>query len=133
MNDRRWTTATILSVALFFFTVPHVLEDFALGEPVKRGIPMPAIAFAVSCLLAIQGLGLVWLGQRKVIGLRVHAALGLVWAAAAGFAQVPEMLADGVYRSGPVSAAYVVGVIATGLALCVTSVAAVFGRPASAR
>lgn len=123
-EDRRWTVVTLLSVALLFFSIPHVLEDFALGEPLKRGVPPAAIAFVVSVLLAVQGLGLHALGRRSVAGLRVHAGLGLLWAIAAGVAQVPELLQPTAYRSGVISAAYVIGVIGVGLALSVVSLLA---------
>lgn len=123
-EDRRWTVVTLLSVALLFFSIPHVLEDFALGEPLKRGVPPAAIAFVVSVLLAAQGLGLHALGRRSIAGFRVHAGLGLLWAVAAGVAQVPELLQSTAYRSGVISAAYVIGVIAVGLALSVVSLLA---------
>ncbi len=126
--DRRWTVVTLLSVALLFFSIPHVLEDFALGEPLKRGVPPAAIAFVVSVLLAAQGLGLSALGRRSVAGLRVHAVLGLLWAVAAGVAQVPELLQATAYRSGVISVTYVIGVIAVGLALSVVSVIALVTR-----
>lgn len=118
----------VLSVALFFFSVPHTLEDFALGEPLKRGVPAPVIAFVVSSLLALQALGLSWLGQRRRLGLWVHAALGLFWAVAGGAAQFPELLSSGSYRSGPISAAYVLGLVGLGAALFVTSLAALKAR-----
>ncbi|MDP3231500.1 MAG: hypothetical protein Q8S33_18655 [Myxococcales bacterium] len=123
-EDRRWTVVTLLSVALLFFSIPHVLEDFALGEPLKRGVPPAAIAFVVSVLLGAQGLGLHALGRRSVAGLGVHAGLGLLWAVAAGMAQLPELLESTAYRSGFISAAYVIGVIGVGLALSLVSLLA---------
>jgi len=120
-KDRWWKVVTLLSVALLFFSVPHVLEDFSFGEPAKRGVPPAAIALVVSVLLAAQGLGLFALGRRSVAGLRVHAVLGLAWAVAAGFAQLPEMLEATAYRAGAISAAYVIGVIGVGLALSIVS------------
>ncbi len=39
-------SVVILSLLLFFFTVPHTLEDFALGEPARNGVPAPALCFS---------------------------------------------------------------------------------------
>lgn len=118
----------MLSVALLFCSVPHTLEDFALGEPLKRGAPAPLIAFIVSSLLAAQALGVYWLAQRQARGLWVHAVLGLLWAVAAGMAQLPELLSGGPYRSGLLSAGYVVGMIVIGALLLLTSLAALRAR-----
>ncbi len=46
-----------------FFTIPHTLEDFALGTPAKAGIPAPVLAFVISILFFLQGAGLYWLPQ----------------------------------------------------------------------
>ena len=125
---RRWTTVAVLSFALMFFSMPHVLVDFAVGEPLKRGVAAPVIAFVVSVLLAVQAVGLLWLGQRRRIGLWCHAVIGVVWPVAAGGAQLAEVLAEGVYRSGAISAAYVIGVIAVGVTMAVVSGVALVGQ-----
>ncbi len=31
--------AVVLSLLLMFMVLPHILEDFALGEPAKNGVP----------------------------------------------------------------------------------------------
>jgi len=129
-EDRRRTVVVFLSLALLFFSVPHTFEDFALGEPLKRGVPAPVIALVVSSLLAAQAFGLYALGRRRALGLYVHAALGLVWAVAAGLAQLPELFNGAAYRSGPLSAAYVFGIISIGAALLLVSVAALWSRKA---
>jgi peptidoglycan/LPS O-acetylase OafA/YrhL len=134
MRDGRWTVVAAVSVALLFFSVPHTLEDFALGEPLKRGVPPAAIAFVVSSLLAAQALGLYWVAQRRARGLWVHAVLGLLWAVAAGVAQLPELTSTAPYRSGFLSAAWVLGIITLGAALLLSSLAALWARePRSSR
>ena len=123
--DRRWAAVVFLSVGLLFFSVPHTLEDFALGEPIKRGVPAPLVALVVSSLLAAQAFGVYSLGRRRVLGFYIHAVLGLVWAVAAGMAQLPELLNAATYRSGLLSAGYVLGIIAIGSALLIVSVSAI--------
>lgn len=133
MTDRRWTVVAAVSVALLYFSTPHTLEDFALGEPLKRSVPAPAIAFVVSSLLAAQTLGLYWVAQRRRLGLWVHAVLGLLWAVAAGVAQVPDLTSGAPYRSGLLSAAYVLGIITLGAALLLSSLVALRAPEHSSR
>jgi hypothetical protein len=122
------TWVVLLSVALVFFTLPHALEDFALGEPQSRGIPAPVIATVLSLLFAAQAMGLYWIGQRRARGLRVHVILGLLWPLASGFAQLPLIFGDAPYRSGPISVAYVFGIILGGALLFASSLAALRTR-----
>ena len=131
-NDpTRWVAA--LSIAHLFFTLPHALEDFALGEPQARGVPVPAIATVVSFLVAVQALALYWLGQRRARGLWAHAVLGVIWPMAAGFAQLPEIVTGAPYRSGAISVIYVLGIVVVGVALLVSSALALRHRARRAR
>lgn len=124
-NLSAWTmSVVILSLLLFFFAVPHTLEDFALGEPAKNGVPAPALALVVSGLFALQGLALFWAGQRDRRSFYIHAGLGIVWPLAAGLAQLPVILASSNYRSGFISVLYVVGIIVIGVLLFLASLQA---------
>lgn len=114
----------VLSLLLFFFTVPHTLEDFALGEPAKRGVPAEVLALIVAALFALQGLALFWAGQQDRRSHFIHAALGLWWPLAAGIAQVPVILTASQYRSGTISVAFVAGMIVTGVLLFIASLQA---------
>lgn len=118
-----------LSLLLFFFSVPHVLEDFASGEPAKAGAPAPVLALVISIFIALQALGLYWLGQGKRGGLSIHAGLGLFWPLASGVAQLPVILSGVPYRSGFISVFYVVGLMVVGLLLCLVSVLALRNVP----
>lgn len=124
MTDRSngWTRAVILlSLLLFFFTVPHTLEDFSLGEPAKAGISAPLLAFAVAGFFALQGLALFWTGRESRRGYALHAAVGLFWAVTAGAAQLPNILAPGAYRHGAISVLYVAGIVIVGVLLALVS------------
>ncbi len=112
----------ILSMLLFFFTTPHILEDFATGEPAKAGVPAPAIAFVVSTMFALQAVGLFWIGSQRRRGYMIHAILGIFWPLAAGAAQLPTILSQSPYRSGFISVFYVLGIIVIGILLCLVSV-----------
>lgn len=117
-----WKNAVILlSLLLFFFTVPHTLEDFALGEPAKAGISAPLLAFAVAGFFALQGLALFLSGRESRWGYGLHAAVGVFWAVTAGAAQLPNILAPGAYRTGAISVLYVVGIVIAGVLLALVS------------
>jgi hypothetical protein len=114
----------ILSLLLFFFAIPHTLEDFALGEPAEHGVPVQALALVVAGLFAVQGLALFWAGQAERWSYFIHAGLGLIWPLAAGMAQLPLILTSTNYRSGFVSILYVVGMIVMGMLLFLVSLQA---------
>ncbi|GAB1472185.1 hypothetical protein MASR2M66_30630 [Chloroflexota bacterium] len=117
-------SVVILSLALFFFAIPHTLEDFALGEPAKNGVPAPALAFVVATMFALQGLALYWAGQGERRSYFIHAGLGIFWPLAAGIAQLPVILASSNYRSGFISILYVAGMIVIGILIFLASLQA---------
>jgi Ni/Fe-hydrogenase subunit HybB-like protein len=124
-------SVVVLSLLLFFFAVPHTLEDFALGEPAKNGVPAVVLSLIVAGMSALQGLALFWAGQKDRRNYFIHAGLGIFWALASGIAQLPVILTTSDYRSGFMSLAYVVGMIAIGILLFVTSLQAlrISGKP----
>jgi hypothetical protein len=114
----------ILSLLLFFFAMPHTLEDFALGEPAENGVPAQALSLVVAGLFALQGLALFWAGQAERRSYFIHAGLGVLWPLAAGVAQLPVILTSSNYRSGFISILYVAGMIVTGILLFLASLQA---------
>ena len=127
------TGVVILSLLLFFFALPHTLEDFATGEPAKAGVPAHALAYVIAGIFALQGVGLFWVGRRLHRGYVIHALVGLFWPIAAGVAQLPTILSQGTYRAGLISMFYVGGMIVVGVLLFIASVLALIaGRTVSA-
>ena len=112
----------ILSLLLFFFTIPHTLEDFATGEPAKAGIPAPVISYVIAAMFALQALALFWTGRQMHRSYILHAFVGLFWPLAAGAAQLPTILSGNPYRAGFISVFYVGGMIVIGLLLFSVSV-----------
>jgi len=115
-------SVVILSMLLIFFTIPHTLEDFALGEPAKNGVPAPVLATVVAGLFALQSLALFWAGQKDRRSYFIHAGLGIFWPLAAGSAQLPVILASSHYRSGFISVLYVGGMMVVGILLFLASI-----------
>lgn len=113
-----WRTSVIvLSLLLIFVALPHTLEDFALGEPAKNGVPAPVLAGVIAGVFALQGLGLFLLGSNHKTGYYIHLGIGIFWPLAAGAAQVPVILTFQPYRAGFISLFYVFGMIALGILL----------------
>ena len=120
----KWRQRVVfLAWLLFFFNIPHTLEDFATGMPAKEGIPVPLLSLVISIVISLQALGLFWLGQEKRKGFFILLGLGLFWPIASGIAQLPTIIAEGTsYRSGLISIFYVIGLIVTGILLFVSSI-----------
>ena len=117
-------SVVVLSLSLFFVAIPHTLEDFALGEPAKNGVPAPVLAAVVAGLFALQGLALFLMGQNDRRGYFIHIGIGIFWPLAAGIAQVPVILASSAYRAGFISKFYVAGMIGVGILLFLASIQA---------
>lgn len=123
------TRIAALSLLLFFFAVPHTLEDFATGEPAKAGAPVFVLAYVIAGMFALQGLGLFWIGRQMRRGYIIHVFVGLFWPIAAGTAQLPNILSQGIaYRAGFISVFYVGGMIAVGILLLIASILALRTR-----
>ncbi len=133
LNHRKhstWrTSVVILSLLLIFMALPHTLEDFALGEPAKNGVPAPVLAGVIAGLFALQGLALFFLGSGQRRGYFIHLGLGLFWPLAAGSAQLPVILTFQPYRSGLISLHYVFGMIILGILLFLASIQGLRSTP----
>lgn len=103
-----------LSFLLMFMVIPHILEDFALGEPAKNGVPEMILMGVVAGLIAVQALGLYLLGGNHRRGYFIQMGVGFIWPVLAGSAQLPAILSGQIYRSGFISIFFVIGMIVFG-------------------
>ena len=125
MKISRWSTIVlVLSLLMFFFALPHTLEDFATGEPAKAGAPVAVLSYVIAGMFALQALGLFWIGRQMRRGYFIHFFLGLFWPIAAGAAQLPTILSGVPYRAGFISVFYVGGMILIGIMLLISSILA---------
>lgn len=123
LDQIKWSKRVVFfSLLLFFFNLPHTLEDFALGAPEEAGIPAPLLATVISLVFFLQAVGIYWIGQKKKRGAYVHVFLGLFWPIASGMAQLPVILTSNLYRAGMISKIYVFGIILVGLMILFTSI-----------
>jgi hypothetical protein len=112
----------VLSLLLIFVALPHTLEDFALGEPAKNGVPAPLLAGIIAGLFALQAWGLFDLGRDQRRGYFIQMGIGIFWPLAAGTAQLPAILTLQPYRFGFISLHYVIGMIILGILLLFASI-----------
>ncbi len=115
------TPSVPLSLLMFFFIIPHILEDFTLGEPAKAGISAPLLSLVISGMIFLQALALYWLGQARRQGHMANIVVGLFWAVNAGAAQLPVIFTGAPFRSGAISVLYVLGLVIVGLLLGISS------------
>ena len=111
----------ILSLLLMIMAIPHILEDFAVGEPAKNGVPVLLLQGVVASLIAVQALGLYNLGGNHRRGYFIHMGIGLIWPLLAGIAQLPTILPARPYRAGFISIFFVIGIIVMGVLLFMAS------------
>ena len=111
----------VLSLFLMLMVIPHTLEDFALGEPAKNGVPELILLGVVAGLIAVQALGLYYLGGNHRRGYYIQMGVGLIWPLLAGSAQLPAILSTEPYRSGFISIFFVIGMIFSGVLLFIGS------------
>jgi len=107
---RAWTIA--VSLASLPFILPHVIEDFAGGIAQRVGLSPGVGAFLLGGFLALQSLGLVFVGQGRRAGFALTCGVGLVWVMGALADHGPALLAGG-FRAGVTSVLWVVGLIVT--------------------
>lgn len=107
---RAWTI--FVSLSSLPFIVPHVVEDFAEGIAQRVGLSTEVGAFLLGGFLALQCLGLVWVGQGKRVGFAVTFWVGVIWVVGALVEHAPALLA-GRFGGGPVSVLWLVGLIVT--------------------
>lgn len=107
---RAWTI--FASLASQPFILPHVVEDFAEGIAQRVGLSTGVGAFLLGGFLALQCLGLVWVGQGRRAGFAVTFWVGVIWVVGALLDHGPALMA-GRFRNGTTSVLWVVGLIVT--------------------
>jgi hypothetical protein len=116
-RSRAWSNRVVGVSSLFAgFGVAHLIDDFLYGVPAEFNLPVVAARVmggvffvALTALIALAARG----SRRSYAG---PAIIGGLLALAGTLRPVPEMAGASVCRSGFLSAAFAVGLIASGLA-----------------
>lgn len=111
-SERLQAWTIIVSLASLFFILPHVLEDFAEGIAQRVGLSTGVGAFLLGGFLALQSLGLVFVGQGRRAGFVMTFWVGVIWVTGALVDHGPALVAGG-FREGATSILWVVGLIVT--------------------
>jgi hypothetical protein len=107
--------AAWFAIAFIVVSVPHVVDDFSVGEPTRFGVAVNvAVTVCISAyILQLIGAWLALKGSRWGGG--IIAAVGLIWVVGALTIHGPEVWADGLaWRSGPKSIVEVTLVVVMG-------------------
>jgi hypothetical protein len=120
MSTRRSSTIILLYIAMAFFAVPHLIDDFLYGIPAEFGLSVRFTQFLAGVFIVIYLGILVWLARDKPIGWYSAMGMGGFLALAGILKHVPLILQPGPYWSGWFSEGLILGLILTGVAVLLT-------------
>jgi len=112
----------ILTVTLLAVCAPHVAEDFRYGEFARRGIPLPIPIAALGCVVMMQLAGSLLALRRSPAGFALLVGAGLVWCVGAMSVHGSEILSAAPYRSGVLSKALEIAIVALGAATAIVGI-----------
>ena len=115
MRPNKLRVVIILYLALAFFAVPHLIDDFLFGIPEAFGISVH-LTQLLSGIFIVRSLWIVIpLAQGKKVGVYIAMGMGAFLALAGILKHIPLMIQPGPYWSGWFSEALIIGLILSGL------------------
>lgn len=114
-----------LGIAMSFFAIPHLIDDFLFGIPAEFGLTNQVAQVLGGVFTVVLVLVLVMAGREEKIGYYGAAFLGAFLALAGILKHIPRILLPGPYWGGWFSEFLIYGLIISGLALLFVSVLAV--------
>lgn len=119
-----WTRQALVigfSLLLLWVSIAHSLEDFVYGIPARFGLSVAAAALLLGAGYVVQMTGILLAMRGHRAGYALTLATGAVWALAAAFDHLGEILTAWPYREGAISKALEVGIMLAGGALALVS------------
>ena len=117
MRSNKMRVVIAIYLALAFFAVPHLIDDFLFGIPEEFGISVH-LAQTLSGIFIILYLGiLILLVQERKGGVYAAMGMGSFLALAGILKHIPLIILPGPYWSGWFSEALIIGLILSGLAV----------------
>jgi len=111
-------------LALAFFAIPHLIDDFLFGIPKEFGIPVQLAQFLAGPFIVIYLVILIPLARGKRAGVISAMSMGIFLALAGILKHIPLMIQPGPYWSGWFSEMLIVGMILSGMGVTITGVQA---------
>jgi hypothetical protein len=119
-RKRNRNLVVALGIAMSFFAIPHLIDDFLFGIPAEFGLTNQTAQVLSGVFTIVLILVLVMAGREEKIGY-----YGTAFLALAGILKhIPRMLLPGAYWGGWFSEFLIYGLIISGLALLFVSVLA---------
>lgn len=123
-NKLRYPGMTVLYLALAFFSIPHLIDDFLFGIPAEFGISVQLAQFLGGVFFVLYLGILIPLVRGLRAGVISAISMGCFLALAGILKHIPLMLQPGPYWSGWFSEGLIIGMIVSGISLAYTGMAA---------
>jgi hypothetical protein len=117
-----WVVGT--GTAMVAFAVPHFVDDFLYGIPAEFGLSNPQAQVLGGLFFAALTAALILAGRGHRSGYYGTLVIGAFLVAAASLGHLDGILAAQPYWGGFISEASILGIIASGLGLAITSLLA---------
>ncbi len=125
MRAYNFSTVIFLYLALAFFAVPHLIDDFLFDIPAEFGLSIHVTQVLAGIFIVIYLAIMIPLARGKKIGLYSAIGMGGFLALAGILKHLAPILKPEPYWSGWFSEALIIGMILTGLAVILTGIFAV--------
>ena len=109
-------------LALAFFSIPHLIDDFIFDIPAEFGISVHLAQVLAGVFIVIYMGILILLARGKKIGIGSAMGMGIFLALAGILKHVPLMIKPGPYWSGWFSEGLIYGLILSGIGVAVSGI-----------
>ncbi len=122
IKSRKYPSVVILYLALAFFSIPHLIDDFLFDIPLEFGISVHLTQFLAGIFIVIYLGIMIPLIEGKKSGLIGAMGMGSFLALAGILKHIPLIIKPGPYWSGWFSEGLIFGMILSGTALTIMGV-----------
>ena len=122
MKNTTWKSSgvIVLYLALAFFSIPHLIDDFLFDIPAEFGISVHLSQFLAGVFILIYLGILIPLARNKRGGVIGAISMGIFLALAGILKHIPLIIKPGPYWSGWFSEGLIFGMIISGIGLAIT-------------
>ena len=124
-QNRYSNTVVWTGLLLSFFAIPHLIDDFLFGIPEEFGLSNQAAQWLAGVFTVAMILSIVLAARDRKVGYYGTLAIGSLLFLAGVLKHIPLMIQPGPYWSGWFSEFLIYGLIASGLFLALSSIAAI--------